>query len=382
VRRRAAAAGAVSGAVFGAVLGVVFGVVAWPVAGAADAAGAVSAASAPAHELFRLADPRIDEASGIAAGIASHVVYVQNDSGDSARFFALDPTSGATRGTFSVHGARNVDWEDIAVARDAHGTPSVWLADVGDNDTVRTTVQLYRVDEPHVSLTGAPVERSIGPADVWNLRYPDAAHDAETLIVDGAGRAFVVTKSVLGTSGVYEVPPAPGAAVQTMRRVGSVRFAPTSTPGPFGIVGQLAATGGSFGDGLVVIRTYTDAYVWPAPDGVAAALRGPPLRVQLPRQQQGEGVCVSGGALLVDSEGADSPVYAVPFTAPKPAPSTARTTPVSPAPSTSQPVVIAHRGRSSGTLVLLVLLAAGVAFFGIGFAAVGLAVWVKRHRRV
>ena len=67
-------------------------------------------------------DPRITEASGIAIGIASPgVVYVQNDSGDSARFFALDTRTGKTLATYTVPGAANVDWEDLAVARDRRG---------------------------------------------------------------------------------------------------------------------------------------------------------------------------------------------------------------------------------------------------------------------
>jgi len=72
--------------------------------------------------VFRFADSRIDEASGIGVGIASPgVVYVQNDSGDAARFFAVDASTGATLAVYSVPGAQNVDWEDLAVARDARG---------------------------------------------------------------------------------------------------------------------------------------------------------------------------------------------------------------------------------------------------------------------
>ena len=42
--------------------------------------------------------------------------------------------TGRLRATFRVPGATNHDWEDLAVAPDAGGTPSVWLADTGDND--------------------------------------------------------------------------------------------------------------------------------------------------------------------------------------------------------------------------------------------------------
>ena len=119
--------------------------------------------------MFRFADTRIDEASGIGVGIASPgVVYVQNDSGDSARFFAVDASTGATLAVYTVPGAQNVDWEDLAVARDARGVPSVWLADIGDNDATRDEVRIYRVDEPVVDRASrrspAHDSRAIGVA--------------------------------------------------------------------------------------------------------------------------------------------------------------------------------------------------------------------------
>src|SRR5262245_44525722 len=101
---------------------------------------------AAAMLLFLVADPRIVEASGIATSIVHPaVMYVHNDSGDSARFFALDGHTGRTVATYTVPGATNIDWEDIAVARDRRGVPSVWLADIGDNDANRTEVRIYRV---------------------------------------------------------------------------------------------------------------------------------------------------------------------------------------------------------------------------------------------
>ena len=63
--------------------------------------------------LFHIADPRVDEASGIATSVVdSGVVYVQNDSGDSARFFALDIHTGRTVATYTVPNATNIDWEE------------------------------------------------------------------------------------------------------------------------------------------------------------------------------------------------------------------------------------------------------------------------------
>ena len=86
---------------------------------------------------------------------------------------------------------------------------------------------------------------------------------------------------------------------------------PTSTTqgGPVGGFGSRTVTGGAVSaDGRVVaLRTYTDAWLFPVPDGggVADALRGTaPVQVPLPGEPQGEAVAFAAdGALLSGSEG-------------------------------------------------------------------------------
>lgn len=319
----------------------------------------VAAAAAPAPA-FRFHDPRITEASGIAVAHRTHrVVFVQNDSGDSARFFAVDDRTGATLATIHVRGARNRDWEDLATAPDAAGTPSVWIADTGDNDAQRREVQIYRVAEPR--LTGRRRSVTVGPAQVWRLRYPDGSHDAESLAVTPQGTGYVVSKSVLGTSGVYRVPAEPSPHVATMRRVATVRFRADGAPNRFGLAGDLLATGAAVSpDGrLLAIRTYGAAYVWRVgAGGVAAALHRAPVHVPLPSQPQGEGVTFAGHRLLVDSEGRGSAVYAVAL----PARLFARTAAPSgtasgsPNPSKRAPHAPAKQGRSAGAIVVGVVI--------------------------
>lgn len=319
---------------------------AWAVAAPVAAA---AAAVAPAVA-FHITDPRISEASGIAAGLASPgVIYVQNDSGDTARFFALDARSGATLATYAVPGATNTDWEDIAVALDARGVASVWLADVGDNSASRNEIAVYRVDEPRVDRSVTGVEASTTAPEVWRLRYPDGASDAESLAVSPKGGAYVVTKSLSGTSNVFALPARSDASrVQTLRAVGSVRFGFTGTSGGPNLFGQRTATGAALSrDGtLLAIRTYTDAYIWRvAGSDVAAAIKTDAVRLALPAQQLGEGIAFDGARLLIDSEGTGSAVYslAVPplaATVPPTVPPTATSTPSAPAtqPSPSAPI--------------------------------------------
>jgi hypothetical protein len=346
----------------------------------APSAPGAPAASA-ARVAFRIADARIGEASGIAAGLASPAIdYVQNDSGDVNRFFALNARSGATSAVVTVRGARNVDWEDIAVAPDRSGTPSAWLADIGDNAAARSEVQVYRVPEPRLDAAARDRAITSGPADVWRLRYPDGPTDAEGLAVAPDGTAFLVTKAP-GISTVYRLPSRPSAdRVQTLRRVGTIAFAPTGTANPFGLAGQLTATSAAIAnDGSVfIVRTYSDAYVWRlAGTGLATALRRQPFRIPLPAQQQGEGVGVRGQTLLLDSEGTHSPVYEVPV----PAAAVAATSSTPSVPgrrttsrargSASAPALPQRSGSDAG----YVAVAAG------GAAALALVGWLALRRR-
>jgi hypothetical protein len=312
----------------------------------------IGAAAGEPRPAYRLADARITEASGIAPGLASAGIdYVENDSGDVNRIFAVNARTGTTAATVTVRGARNVDWEDIAVAPDPAGTPSVWIADVGDNAAVRDEIQVYRVAEPHVTTTDRDRRIRTRTADVWRLRYPDGPADAESLAVGPAGTAYLVTKS-LGASVVYRMPARPDAdRVQPLRRVGAIAFAPTGTDNPFGVAGQLSATSAAISaDGAVfVVRTYSDAYVWPVRHGdVAAALKQRPSRLALPEQPQGEGIGLRGTSLLLDSEGVHSAVYEVPLpvAASRPSPSPSPSTePIGPSVPTVSSASSGHAGR-------------------------------------
>lgn len=342
---------------------------------------AVLVAVAHSSVLFHITDKRVDEASGIARGVASpRVFYVQNDSGDSARFFALDASSGRVRAEYDVPAATNIDWEDLAVARDARGTPSVWLADIGDNDGVRDEVQLYRVPEPHVDMSRYDVQEQTSTPDVWRLRYPRGHPNAESLAVAPGGAAYVITKSTTGHSVVYAVPRQPDPdRVQVLRRVGAITFHGHGGLVPTAL--QVLATGAAISrDGsLLAVRTYTDAFVWRVSrhGTMTAALREAPTRVDIPLQPQGEGVGFDGQALVLDSEHVGSAVYRVALAGPSP-PQTSTSAPSqqpSAAPSfssPSQPRATAAGGNDLGWAL------GGAAVLVI---ALGGAVWWRRRSR-
>jgi hypothetical protein len=241
------------------------------------------------------------EVSGIVASLEhDDVFYVHNDSGDVARFFAVDLT-GAALATFAVSGATAVDWEDIARGPCPAGT-CLFLGDIGDNAEKRTGYVVYRVTEP-TTIADAAV-----PAEALPFTYPDGSHNAETLLADPVtGGLFVVTKS-LGTSSVYAfpLPLTPNQSV-VLKKAGdiSLPIMPALITG-----GDVHPTGRG-----VLLRTYSDVWLFPQAKGmsVADALLGTPCPEPIPTESQAEAIgwLASGQGYITTSEGADAPIHRV-----------------------------------------------------------------------
>jgi hypothetical protein len=271
--------------------------------------GAVPA-GADTEAAFTVQDKRITEASGIAVGsVTPDVLYVQNDSGDSARFFALDRRTGETRAEIDVPDAKNRDWEDIAVAPDNDGRSAVWLADIGDNGEDRDSVQVYRVDEPRL---GAAPNQKVTAAGLrrYDLRYPDGPHNAEGFTVDPVHRfMYVVTKSATNPMKVFRAPLVWSASVITFEEVRGISLPRRGLLGSANVV-----TGAAYSprSKLFVVRTYVGGYYWHVPDGdIVSALASPPSGLDLPVMPQSEGIAIDGSDVWVNSEGTGERVYRV-----------------------------------------------------------------------
>ena len=278
---------------------VVVAVVAFLPAGA-------SAAPAP---LFTLRDPQIAESSGIVASATrDDVFFTHNDSGDTARFFAVD-RYGCTSGVFTSPGVTATDWEDIARGPGN----SLWIGDIGDNNAVRNEIVVHRFDEPAVGAltdgSGCPpaIEQMVAPAS-YRLRFEDGAHDAETLLVDpSTAQVFVITKSF--TAGALYAAPNPLNAgdVNVLRKVADV-----ATPA-FATGGDISANGQE-----VAVRNYSGIDIRTIPNGNLAAAFAPGAPVQRldapdsGKQGEGLGFTRTGRNLLTSSEGVSAPIYLIP----------------------------------------------------------------------
>lgn len=255
--------------------GALLGAVLLGVTGAASGAGPAPGASVE----LTFADPAIVESSGLVVDDSSGtpLFVTTNDSGDTGRVFVVDD-SGATVGV-STWSQDPVDVEALAPA----GPGEVWVADIGDNDAERDSVSVARVRVGVGDVTQSPLAQ-------YELAYPRGARDAETLMVDPAGRLIVVTKGLLG-----------GEFLRSGKRLDPDRPNPLTS---VGVALPIATDGAFLPDGRhLVVRSYGSAvfYAYPSLEEVA--------RLRLPDQQQGEGIAVdASGTVFLSSEGERSQV--------------------------------------------------------------------------
>jgi hypothetical protein len=223
------------------------------------------------------------ELSGLAASRRHPgIVYAHNDSGDSARFFALDKDSEIVA-EVDLKGATAIDWEDMAIGPCPSGS-CVYLADIGDNGLSRREYAIYRVAEPE-TLPGDGRSVSVD-CERFPFVYPDGAHNAETLLVHPAtGRLFVVTKAGGVPATVYEMP----LPLKAYQSTTLVRLTTMSLSYQAGVI-----TGGDFHPcaNRMLLRTYAAVYELSNPPGaeIESLFSASPIQVPAALEPVGEAV--------------------------------------------------------------------------------------------
>jgi hypothetical protein len=229
---------------------------------------------------FRIKDARITESSGLAVDRSGNLSGTINDSGDRGVAYGIG-LDGKVQGTLNFR-AQPVDVEAIAVHEDR-----LYIADIGDNNEQRSSVRVFYFSNPRAN--GLTVSYH-----AYDFRYPDGAHNAETLLVNDSGRLFIVTKDDK-EGAVYAAPRKPDRqAVNDLKKVG---------PAPAEV------TDGTFlPDGeRIALLTYTSVDVVDASSFKVLA------KSPIPSQPQAESLTMSMDqqSLLVGSEGKKSRVYSV-----------------------------------------------------------------------
>lgn len=285
-----------------------------------------------AAQIAVMSNKSLNESSGLAASRKNPGVWwSHNDSGGQPRLFAFDET-GKDLGYFTVSGATNIDWEDMAAAPCPNGSPCLYIADFGDNARRRSEVVVYRVLEPKVENKQ---NRGVtSPATKFILKYPDGAHDCEALLVHPKTRdIFLYTKLNNSTTVLYRLAGSAQPGSHTLEKVATYNF-------PSDLV-----TGGDFspqGDQLV-LRGYTYGLVYNVDQRGYPDLGKKPVRIDTGATIQGEAIAYSadGTYLIATSERVPTPILKLACAVggepwPEPTPEPAAEEP-KPAPNEPQP---------------------------------------------
>lgn len=260
----------------------------------------------------QLQNSELREISGIASSkINKDVLYMHNDSGDTSRFFAINP-EGLLKETFyfkadAAHPTTNVeDCEDISVGPGPEkGKSYVYLGDIGDNGSHRQSITIFRFQEPTIALNKA---EQILKAEALHLKYPDGAHDSETLMVDPIDRQFYIITKREDSVGVYTAPlNASFTDTISFQKRCKLHFAGLPLL-KWITAGDISADGNQ-----ILVRSYQKVYYWKRQAGepVWKALQRKPAELPYKPEKQGEaiGFTPDGKGYYTTSEGKNAPLY-------------------------------------------------------------------------
>ena len=270
----------------------------------------------PPKVVGTIKNPAVSESSGLVASRTSPGVYwTHNDSGDGPFIYALG-SKGESFGVWRVTGADTDDWEDIAVGPGPDSSKSyLFIGDIGDNNSSRKEIVVYRVPEPTPTLADSKTTKAkpqtTQPAEAIRLRYPDGKHDAETLLINPSnGDIYIITKIALESPTIYKVAaPYPANKTITMKSRGQLKI-----PSLFGGI----LTGGSVApDGRrIALVDYFQAYEVVLPkdsNNFDDFWKEKLMPIDFGKRNQGEGIAyrLDGRALLGTSEGKGAAIVQV-----------------------------------------------------------------------
>lgn len=241
----------------------------------------------PVTELRDLDHPDLAESSGLAASrVSPGALWTHDDSGAAELFrFSLDGT--VTKHAFPSAGNR--DWEDLASAPCPNGGDCLYVGDIGAERS-----------EPGLTVYVGREPRGDGPIRLierWELVWPGAPRDAETLLVNPCTLdAWIVTRDA--TTEVYRIPADRGPKPRELEPVATLFVDEEITSGDFRPDG-----------GALVLRSDTTVYQYEVDPAAPDAHWDTTPTALFALTRTGEAIAWElDGDLLVTDEGRPTPV--------------------------------------------------------------------------
>jgi hypothetical protein len=232
----------------------------------------------------------VGESSGAAFDArAEGVFWTHGDSGADPVIFAFG-ADGQAAGRVVVAGARNRDWEDIAVGP-CEGGECVYVGDVGNNTSRKRDITLYRAPLP------ALADSVTRPAQAFHARFPGDGRDTEAMFVTTDGGVYLINKGQHDEIELWRWP--------TPLRPGPVDLVRVRTLAPEpGSPGDAVTGAGASQDGRwVAVRTYSRLLLFRTADLLGSGEAAFSMDLTPLAEPQGEGVTMrADGTVVLTSE--------------------------------------------------------------------------------
>lgn len=272
----------------------------------------LAALSLRAQERVNVVHGELNESSGITrSGRSADVFWTHNDSGGKSVLYAFD-LKGKVLGTLRLTGAKNRDWEDMAIGPGPKPKqPYLYVGDIGDNGRRRESISIYRVLEP-AKLN--PDGDKTAAVEKFEFTYPGTPHDAEAMFVHPkSGDLYIVTKTRRKEKPVVFKAAAPHKA-GTSRELTKVRELDLPDDAVGSMLGRITGAAISPDGSRVVLCGYSISYEGVLPknaksfDEIFAQSWNP---LNLGQRAQGEGAtyAADGLTLIATSEGVPMAVF-------------------------------------------------------------------------
>lgn len=194
------------------------------------------------------------EVSGIALsrlGDQPNLLWIVDDGPGTDRIHLLT-LDGERFATVVMEGVEGRDTEAIAVGPCGADQPRscVYVGDIGDNTASRDAVRVHRFAEEAWVAVGPDGEV---PVETITLTHPDGPVDAESMVVDAAGRVILLTKR----DGVADIHVADSFTDGVLRDAGELALPDPAEPLQSLVTGVVATDAALLPDGTaLLVRTY------------------------------------------------------------------------------------------------------------------------------
>jgi len=150
---------------------------------------------------------------------------------------------------FTLDNVFNVDWEDVSVVKNNKSDRAqLIIADIGDNFSIRSYIQLYFMEEPKAGDEGS----IIADYETYKYVFEDGARDAETILTDPLTNEIFIVSKRESQVGVYAVPTLlPQSTPDTLRLIDRLPFNNITA-------GTITSNGRE-----IVLKNYKAIFYWP-----------------------------------------------------------------------------------------------------------------------